>query len=636
MENNKTLTIRPPKKDPFWLRFFGKEKTAFKILGLLIALWVAFDTGRVVSNILLLPLAQKTDGSLTIDQMMDKVIHHPGGRLVLLDVGARYQDSEGKTWFVEDIKDDIRPIDYENLIKNNVLIDGSLGFRYSPSSITRTNMVASALTGIAINIVVLVLYGAFGYFIFKTARGAGSRRFNIIDKANVKTTFADVAGHKHAKTELMEVVDFMNNPSKYKRMGGKTPRGVLLYGKPGNGKTLLARAIAGECGVAFIEQSASSFVDKFVGEGASSVRALFKQARKMGPCVIFIDEIDALGASRDTAHEERIQTLNELLQQMDGFNPLDRVLIIGATNRMETLDEGLTREGRLGKHIFIPMPNEKERAEIIEVNLKNIPNHTINANMWAKRTKGFSGATLTGLINNAVFYAVREDAEIVTDAHVAEARDRIVIGLPQVQELNPLISERIAYHELGHAVVSIVLGTPVEKITIEPRGAALGVTVIEEKEEMLLETETDVRKTLSMMMGGRAAEELFLGELTGGAVNDMERASEKARHAVKMMGLGGLAPYIPKHTDFDKNVENHAKAWVFDCYQTALDILTEFKPSVEKLKTILITEKTIAGFVAEEEINHQLTDVLKSKKWLINSNTQKLVKSESEPERKSS
>ncbi len=616
-KDGSTQLIAPPSKGPFWSRFFKNDKHLYKIFGLILLAWIAFDTGRVVSNIQLLPLSQKTEGSLTVQEMMNKVKEHPGGRLVLLEMGSQYQDALGKTWFVEDVKDHIRPSDIKQLKEDRVIVDGSLGFSYYPSSKTKTNLFATMFTGILANLAILGLYGLIGWLIFKTMGGSKSKRFSIIPKNSVSTKFADVAGHEHAKKEIMEVVDFLNNPEKYEKLGAKAPRGVLLNGEPGNGKTLLARAIAGESGAAFIEQTGSSFVDKFVGEGASSVRALFKEARKQAPCVIFIDEIDAVGGNRESGHEERRQTLNQLLYEMDGFLKTDKIVVVAATNLIHTLDPALTREGRLGKHIYIQMPSIKDREEILRLNLIKLPNYDVDAKLWSERTRGFSGALLTGLVEGAAMQAVREGASTVTDKHMSMARDRIVIGLPQNRDVNPDILRRVAYHELGHAVVSIVLGSPVEKVTVEPRGGALGVTVIEGKDDALLETEMDVRKDLAMMMGGRAAEALFIGEITGGASNDMQRASERARHAVKIMGLGGMAPYIPAHTDLDVNIEKYASAWVHDSYETATQILTQFQEPIHKIKETLLDEKTISGNQVQDVLNDYLKDDVTNKDWII-------------------
>ena len=415
----------------------------------------------------------------------------------------------------------------------------------------------------------------------------------------------------------MEVVDYLNNPEKYIELGAKAPRGLLLYGEPGNGKTLLAKAVAGESGVNFISQPGSAFVDKYVGEGASAVRALFKEARKFSPCVLFIDEIDALGGNRDTGHDEKNQTLDQLLTEIGGFNDTDQIVVIAATNRLETLDPALVREGRLGKKIYISMPSIKDREEILLVHLSKLPKYKIDAKLWAERTRGFSGASLAGLVEGAAMQAVREKAPLITDNHMSLSRDRILIGLPQVRDIDPTILRRVAYHELGHAVVSIVLGSPVEKVTVEPRGVALGLTLIEGKDDPLLETENDVRKELAMMMGGRAAEELFIGEITGGASNDMERASIRARHAVKILGLGGMAPYIPAHTNLDVNIEKYAEAWVLDSYKTAYGILSEFQEPIHKIKDMLLDEKTISGLQVQAVLDDYLKGDVAKKDWLF-------------------
>ncbi len=372
-------------------------------------------------------------------------------------------------------------------------------------------------------------------------------RGRLLDQAEVKTTFDDVAGVDEAKEELSEVVSFLNAPERYRRIGAKIPKGVLLVGPPGTGKTLLARAVAGEAGVPFISINGSEFVEMLVGVGAARARDLFTQAASRAPCIVFIDELDALGKSRGGAmgiggHDEREQTLNQLLVEMDGFDPNIGVVVMAATNRPEVLDPALLRAGRFDRHVLVDRPDRAGRRAILEIHSKDVAlAEDVDLDVIAARTPGFAGADLANLINEAALLSVRRDRETVDNKSLSDAIDRIVAGLQKKNRLvAPADRRRVAYHEVGHALSTVLGGSDekVHKISIIPRGmGALGFTMQNPEEESQLLTQGALRAKLMGLLGGRAAEELVFGEPSTGAQNDLQRATEMARAMVVDYGM---------------------------------------------------------------------------------------------------
>ncbi|HYS94793.1 MAG TPA: ATP-dependent zinc metalloprotease FtsH, partial [Candidatus Acidoferrales bacterium] len=376
----------------------------------------------------------------------------------------------------------------------------------------------------------------------------GRSKAKIYDRKELKTTFADVAGVEEAKAELMEVVDFLKNPKKYQRLGGRIPKGVLLVGPPGTGKTLLARAVAGEADVPFFFLSGSEFVEMFVGVGASRVRDLFEQAKEKAPCIVFIDELDAIGKSRAGAsgfaggHDEREQTLNQLLAEMDGFDSSKGVIIMAATNRPEVLDAALLRAGRFDRQVVVDKPDVRGREAILQVHARNVilaPG--VDLHVLAARTPGMAGADLANIINEAALLAARKGKDAVDMADLDEAIDRVIGGL---ERKSRVLSEKerdiVAHHEIGHALVASSLpGTdPVHKVTIIPRGVgALGATYQLPLEDRYLLTRSELEDRIAVLLGGRAAEEVVYGEISTGAHNDLERSTEMARLMVMQYGM---------------------------------------------------------------------------------------------------
>ncbi len=397
----------------------------------------------------------------------------------------------------------------------------------------------------------IVMIGIFFWFVRNVqgtngrAMAFGKSRAKMLTENSRRVTFADVAGIDEAKEELKEIVEFLKDPRKFTRLGGRIPKGVLLMGGPGTGKTLLARAVAGEAGVPFFSISGSDFVEMFVGVGASRVRDLFEQGKKHAPCIIFIDEIDAVGRHRGAGlgggHDEREQTLNAMLVEMDGFEATEGVIMIAATNRPDVLDPALLRPGRFDRRVVVPNPDFKGRQHILEVHTRRLPlADDVKLDIIAKGCPGFSGADLENLANEAALVAARRDKKQVEMADFLEAREKIVMGPERRSMIMPEWEKRnTAYHEAGHALIALLLPghDPVHKITIVPRGRALGLTWTLPDEDRLSMTRGGFLKQIAMLMGGRAAEEVAMNSVTGGASNDIERATRIARHMVCDLGM---------------------------------------------------------------------------------------------------
>ncbi|NCF52535.1 ATP-dependent zinc metalloprotease FtsH [Gammaproteobacteria bacterium] len=402
---------------------------------------------------------------------------------------------------------------------------------------------------------ILLLIGVWIYFMRQMQGGGGGRgamsfgksKARLLGEDQVGVTFADVAGIDEAKEEVGEIVEFLKDPSKFQRLGGKIPKGVLMVGPPGTGKTLLARAIAGEAKVPFFTISGSDFVEMFVGVGASRVRDMFDQAKKQAPCIIFIDELDAVGRHRGAGlgggHDEREQTLNQMLVEMDGFEGNEGIIVIAATNRPDVLDPALLRPGRFDRQVVVPLPDVRGRELILKVHMRKVPlDDDVKPNVIARGTPGFSGADLANLVNEAALFAARGNRRVVSMEHFDKAKDKIMMG---AERRSMVMSEQeklnTAYHEAGHAIVGHVVPEhdPVYKVTIIPRGRALGVTMYLPEEDRYSMSKRRLESSISSLFGGRIAEEMILGSagVTTGAANDIERATEIARNMVTKWGL---------------------------------------------------------------------------------------------------
>ena len=426
-----------------------------------------------------------------------------------------------------------------------------------------TDPESSTLLLFIINVLPMVILIGFAFFFITRQMGSANKSMDFgksrarLSEDNKKVSFKDVAGLSEEKEEVQELIDFLKNPKKFESMGARIPKGVLLVGPPGTGKTLLARAVAGEANVPFYFISGSDFVELFVGVGASRVRDMFKQAKHNAPCLIFIDEIDAVGRQRGAGlgggHDEREQTLNQLLTEMDGFGANEGIIIIAATNRPDVLDPALLRPGRFDRQVTVNLPDAKGREEILEVHAKNKTfANDVNLKNIAKRTVGLSGADLENLLNEAALLTVRRNKKAITMEEIDEAHDRVLMG-PAKKSHKYTDSEKrvVAYHEAGHAVVGLKLdgANDVQKITIIPRGAAGGYNLMMPKEETYLSTKKELLETISGLLGGRVAEEIVFNEMTTGAHNDFEKATKIARAMVTEYGMSSLGPVQFEHQE---------------------------------------------------------------------------------------
>jgi len=482
----------------------------------------------------------------------------------------------------------------------------------------------------------LILMGIWLYFMRQMQAGSGKAfsfgksRARFFNKEEGKrVTFEDVAGIDECKEEVKEIVEFLKNPHRFTKLGARIPKGILLVGPPGTGKTLLAKAIAGEADVPFLSISGSDFVEMFVGVGAARVRDLFAQAKRNAPCIVFIDEIDAVGRYRGAGlgggHDEREQTLNQLLVEMDGFEANEGIVVIAATNRPDILDPALLRPGRFDRQIVVPIPDLKGREAILRVHTRKTPlADDVDLSLIAKGTPGFTGADLENLVNEAALIAARKGKDKVSMEDFEEAKDKVLMG-PERKSMILSEEERrsIAYHEAGHAFVAKFTpgADPVHKVTIIPRGQALGLTQQLPQDDRHIYTKQYLLATITVLLGGRAAEELFLGHVTTGSGNDIERATEIARKMVSQWGMSErlgplsfgrreeqvfLGKELVMHKDYSEKtaqeIDEEVKRIVEECYERAKKILQENAPKVEKLVQILLEKESLSG----EELNQIL------------------------------
>lgn len=496
----------------------------------------------------------------------------------------------------------------------------NVAFNISKEDGIWTNMLITALPWI-------IIIGVW-IFIFRRMQGGGTKgifsfgksRAKMLNEGQIRITFADVAGADEAKVELQEVIEFLRDPVKFQRLGGKIPRGVLLLGPPGTGKTLLARAVAGEAGVPFFSISGADFVEMFVGVGASRVRDLFDQGKKSAPCIIFIDEIDAVGRHRGAGlgggHDEREQTLNQLLVEMDGFEQNNGVILIAATNRPDVLDPALMRPGRFDRQVVVDRPDVRGREGILKVHTKNIPLATdIKLEILAKGTPGLSGADLANLVNEAALLAARKNQKEVTMHDFEEAKDKVMMGTERKSLIISDKEKRItAYHEAGHVLVSkyIPESDPVHKVTIIPRGRALGVTTSLPMDEKHTYSKKYLEALLAMLFGGRIAEKLVFNELTTGAGNDIERASNLARKMVCEWGMSEkmgplsygakeeelfLGREVTKHRDYSEEtgrmIDEEVKKIISLAEKRATDILSNNIDKLHALSNVLLEREIL-------------------------------------------
>jgi cell division protease FtsH len=479
---------------------------------------------------------------------------------------------------------------------------------------------------ILLNALPLLLLAGFVFFLMRQMQAGGNKalsfgksRARLLSAQQKKATFKDVAGSDEAKEELQEIIEFLKDPQKFQKLGGRIPKGVLLVGPPGTGKTLLARAIAGEANVPFFSISGSDFVEMFVGVGASRVRDLFEQGKKNAPCIIFIDEIDAVGRHRGAGlgggHDEREQTLNALLVEMDGFESNEGVILIAATNRPDVLDPALLRPGRFDRRVVVARPDVKGREEILRVHTRKVPlSDDVDLSIIARGTPGFSGADLANLVNEAALWAARQNRKFVLMDDFEMSKDKVLMG---VERKSMILSDEekrnTAYHEAGHALVAAMTpgADPVHKVTIIPRGMALGLTMQLPEADKHTYTKEFLEGMLAVLMGGRSAEEIFLGHITTGAGNDIERATDIARNMVCEWGMSDLGPLafgkkeeaiflgreIAQHRDFSEDtalqIDREVKRIVSNGYEAAKNLLSSNRELLDRIAQALLVREVL-------------------------------------------
>ena len=591
-------------------RFF--KSAAFPIL---IVLVLAFFASRLIANS---NEAPKTSFNTFLTQLSDGDVRSATIRTKdnSLEVTLDRADKNRYTTGV--------PLQYQEVLVNNLrqaVAEGKLrDFDVKPA---RTNVLLSMLGWI----LPVILFIGFWLFLMNQVQGGGSKvmsfgksRAKRMSVDSPKITFRDVAGADEAVEELHEIKEFLENPKKFQALGARIPKGVLLYGPPGTGKTLLARAVAGEAGVPFFSISGSDFVEMFVGVGASRVRDLFEQAKQNSPCIIFMDEIDAVGRHRGAGlgggHDEREQTLNQLLVEMDGFEAKDNIIMIAATNRPDILDPALLRPGRFDRQISVDRPDRKGRARILEVHTRGKPlAKEIHIDALAGQTPGFTGADLANLVNEAALLAARSGKKEITQVELEEGIMRVVAG-PEKKTRVMGEKERLitAYHEMGHAIVGHFLehSDPVHKISIISRGQALGYTISMPQEDKFLTTRAELQDTMAMTLGGRAAEEIIFGEITTGASNDLEKVTATAKQMVMRFGMSEkLGPRVfghdhgqpflgrefssePDYSDeIAREIDDEIRRIVESAHQAAKDMLAEHRDSLVSISQLLLKRETI-------------------------------------------
>ena len=538
-------------------------------------------------------------------------------------VSGRYQDSTGE------------PASFTTTIPPILQGTNTLTETLDANDVAYTGVTPSGFQSFLIGWAApLLLFGLLWFFLVRRMSGAqagaalnlGRNKVKIYDRKEMKTTFNDVAGVDEAKEELKEIVEFLRNPKKYQRLGGRIPKGVLLLGPPGCGKTLLARAVAGEANVPFFFMSGSEFVEMFVGLGAARMRDLFQQAKDKAPALVFLDEIDTIGKGRAGAlgagfggHDEREQTLNQLLVEMDGFDSSKGVIIMAATNRPDVLDAALVRPGRFDRQVVVDQPDLKGREEILKVHVRGVAlDPAVDLRILASRTPGFTGADLANVVNEAALLAARKEKNAVTMIELEEAIDRTVAGLERKSRvMSEKDKERVAIHEMGHALVALTAETadPVHRVSIIPRGAAaLGMTMQRPLEDRYLLTEPELADRLTVLLGGRTAEELLFDEVVStGAQNDLERATEIARAMVREYGMspkigplsfgrdGGEGRFLYPGAGSELSdslaslIDEETTRLVNEAHDRATRVLSEHRPFLEKMSEILMVTEVIDG-----------------------------------------
>ena len=547
------------------------------------------------------------------EEKIEEIYITPKSRASVYEItGSMKNYSEGETFFLR------VPLSDE-VIDRIMQLGDSKKFKLEVS----TDPESSTLLLFIINVLPMVILVGFAFFFITKQMGSANKSMDFgksrarLNEDNNKVSFKDVAGLSEEKEEVQELIDFLKNPKRFQSMGARIPKGVLLVGPPGTGKTLLARAVAGEANVPFYFISGSDFVELFVGVGASRVRDMFKQAKHNAPCLIFIDEIDAVGRQRGTGlgggHDEREQTLNQVLTEMDGFGANEGIIIIAATNRPDVLDPALLRPGRFDRQVTVNLPDAKGREEILEVHAKGKTfAKDVNLKNIAKRTVGLSGADLENLLNEAALLTVRRNKKMITMEEIDEAHDRVLMGpAKKSHKYTEKEKKTVAYHEAGHAVIGLKLdgANDVQKITIVPRGQAGGYNLMMPKEETYLSTKKELLETISGLLGGRVAEEVVFNEITTGAHNDFEKATKIARAMVTEYGMSSLGPVQFEHQessvflgrDYNKS-RNFSSQIAFQIDEEIRKIISE---QYEVTKKIINENRDLLKLIAETLLEYE-------------------------------
>ncbi|AZR74606.1 cell division protein FtsH [Anoxybacter fermentans] len=577
-------------------------------------------------------LIPKTNGNLDLTYTQFLQLVEKGKIKEVTMIGSNEIEGiyNGREFYLN-IPPEVVPNLMELMVEKNVIIN------------TEPEPSAPWWTAVLSYILPMIILIAVWIFFMQRMQGGGNKvltfgksRARLLQDEDKKITFADVANYEEVKEELAEIVEFLKDPGKFNAMGAKVPKGVLLVGPPGTGKTLLARAVAGEAGVPFFIVSGSDFVEMFVGVGASRVRDLFEQAKRNAPCIIFIDELDAVGRQRGAGlgggHDEREQTLNQLLVEMDGFEGNEGVIVMAATNRPDVLDQALLRPGRFDRQIVVDAPDYQGRLGILKIHVRNKPlADDVDLDALARRTSGFTGADLENLANEAAILAVRRKQRKITMRDFDDAIDRIIVGLERSgRRISEEERKLIAYHETGHAVLNELLDCVerTHKVSIIPRGQAGGYHIPIPKEERMMVTKKDLQDRITVLLGGRAAEEVFLGEISTGASNDLEKATAIARAMVTEYGMSEKLGHITLgHKDAenvflgrditrDRNyseeiaalIDKEIKAIIDNCYEKALTILKENADIVERMVQALFKYEVLNAEQVNKIINGEPLD----------------------------
>jgi cell division protease FtsH len=584
------------------------------VVGLIVLVYLVFKQSKP---------AGQTPGFSELYHQVDK------GNVDDITINAVTGESHGHYKNKEEFRATVSPTSNEYFQK--LLIERDVNFKIEKDN-------GGNWVTILVNAIPFVLLLGFWIFMMRQMQSGGNKalsfgksRARLHSSQQKKVTFKDVAGVEEAKEELQEIIEFLREPQKFQKLGGRIPKGVLLIGAPGTGKTLLARAIAGEANVPFFSISGSDFVEMFVGVGASRVRDLFEQGKKNAPCIIFIDEIDAVGRHRGAGlgggHDEREQTLNQLLVEMDGFESNEGVILIAATNRPDVLDPALLRPGRFDRRVVVNRPDVRGREQILKVHTKKTPlSDDVDLSVLARGTPGFAGADLANLVNEAALIAARSNRKVVTQYDFELAKDKVMMG---VERRSMVVTDEekkhTAYHEAGHAIVAALTphADPVHKVTIIPRGMALGVTMMLPSGDKVDITREQAEARITVSMGGRVADERFLKIRTAGASNDIEQATELARRMVCEWGMSDLGPVsfgkreeqiflgreIAQHRDYSEataiRIDEQVKQFVTHGYERATKIIEEYSDAVDRIALALLEREVLDGNEVKQLIEGQ-------------------------------